>query len=497
MNKAFLLLITALLLVLAAAGTSSGTAMRGEGDFEFYVDLAPLPHPGQKTLELVQIAIPAKEILYKRQETGFEASLRIQIKFLTEEGTAWERAFMILDTRENPPQGKDLSEFVYVADSSFVEPGLYSLEVKIEDLNRKKKTLVGILKGQYLSANLVDIYVDVPDFSPDKFVLSEPVLIWKVDRKGGFIPNPMGIYGLRNDTLSFFVKGQIPEGVEADSVDVYVRIESRSGEMMKEQRAKVPARGRETSFYAAFDLNSFPASSYRINAVAFCEGYRAARGKDFTVSWELMNWQRPMRDLFVEARLLLPDSEFEQFQYWSIGEQESYLSSYWNKLDPTPHTAVNETYSEFIRRMYYADINFKSFTRGALSDRGLIYIRFGPPDEMEQQPVPFNRGDVSEAMDQLEDKYKVITHSTSTDDMAAPVARIVMEGKSSPFVGDGFDTGGYELWIYNMKGDPLFERDRLMTVYAGLRFLFVDRQGVGEFKLVGTSEEYQKAEFKE
>lgn len=253
----------------------------------------------------------------------------------------------------------------------------------------------------------------------------------------------------------------------------------------------VPARGGETSFFAAFDLNTFPANSYRINAVAFCEGYRAARGKDFTVSWELMNWQRPVRDLFVEARLLLNDREFDQFQYWSIGEQESYLSSYWSKLDPTPHTVVNEVYSEFMRRMRYADINFKSFTRGSLSDRGLTYIRFGPPDQIEQQPVPFNRGDVSEAMEQLEDKYKVVTHSTTTDDMAAPVARIVMEGKSSPFVGDGFDTGAYELWIYNMKGDPLFERDKLMTVHSGLRFLFVDREGVGEFKLVGTSEEYQ------
>jgi GWxTD domain-containing protein len=495
MKKAFLLVIMALSLVLAAAGTSFGAAIRGGGDFEFYVDLASLPHPGRKTLELVQIAIPTKEILYKKQETGFEASLRIHIKFMTKEGAAWERAIMVYDTRDNPPQGKDLSEFVYVADSSFVEPGFYNLEIEIEDLNRKKKTLVGLLRGQYFLAKLEDVFVDVPGFAQDRFVLSEPILIWKVDRKGGFIPNPMGIYGLRNDTLSFFMKGRIPEGIEADSVDVYVRIESRSGEVVKEQRAKVPARGRETSFFAAFDLNSFPASSYRINAVAFCEGYRAARGKDFTVSWELMNWQRPMRDLFVEARLLLPDREFEQFQYWSIGEQESYLNSYWNKLDPTPHTTVNETYSEFMHRMYYTDLNFKGFTRGALSDRGLIYIRFGPPDEIEQQSVPFNRGDVSEAMDRLEDKYKVITHSTSSGNMAAPMARIVMEGKSSPFVGDGFDTGGYELWIYHLKGDPLFERDRLMTVYAGLRFLFVDREGVGEFKLVGTSEEYQSSEF--
>lgn len=479
-----------ILLLLVWSGTCSGTAMRGVGDFEFYVDIAPLPHAGPETLELVQIAIPSKEVEFMELEGRYEASFEITIAFRPEEGSAVERRFVIIDRRSEIPAAKDISEFIYVADSSYVAPGLYRFEVKIEDLNRRKKTLMGILRNQRVKAELKDVYVDVPRFESGRFSLSEPVLAWSIHGDGSFVPNPMGIYGLRNDTLSFFVKARLPEGLAADSIDLYINIVDQEGQLFTENRSSLPVEGRESVFYAAFDLNTYPASSYRINTVAICGDQRASRGKDFTVSWELLNWQKPVRDLLVEARLLLPDREFEQFQYWTLGEQESYLNAYWKKADPTPHTAVNEIYEEFMQRLHFADANYGVHQRGALSDRGLIFLRFGQPDAVEQQPLPFNREDVSEAMEQLEDKYKVITHSTTTDGIAAPQARIVMEGKSSPFRGDGFDAGSYELWIYNLKGEPIFERDKLMTIKTGLRFLFVDMDGVGEYKLVGTSEEY-------
>ncbi len=477
------------LLVLVSAGAGSGTAMRGSGDFEFYVDISPLPYTGLETLELVQIAIPSQEIEFVERDGRYEASFEVQIAFRPEMGASIERRFIIVDKRAEAPVAKDISEFIYVADTSYVAPGLYEFEVRIEDLNRRKKTLIGLLKKQYFSSEIKEVFVEVPSFESDRFSLSEPVLAWSIHDDKGFVPNPMGIYGLRNDTLSFFLKAHAPEALAADSIDLYINIVDQAGELFAENRRTLPFDG-EGVFYAAFDLTTFPANSYHINAVAFSGGERASRGKDFTVSWELLNWQKPVRDLLVEARLLLPDRDFEQFQYWTLGEQESYLNAYWRKADPTPHTAVNETYDEFMRRLHFADANYGVYERGSLSDRGLIYIRFGQPDAIEQQPLPFNREDVSEAMEQLEDKYKVITHSTSTDGITAPQARIVMEGKSSPFRGDGFDAGSYELWIYNLKGEPIFERDRLMTVKTGLRFLFVDMDGVGQYKLVGTSEEY-------
>jgi len=451
MKKLFLLPLLMVFLVPGVPGTSVGTAMRGEGDFEFYVDIASLPDQSAKTLELIQIAVPTKEILYKEENGEFEAAVRIHITFVSETATVLEKSYMVLDKRSAIPTAKDLSGFVYMADSCYVKPGAYHLSIKIEDMKRQKKTLLGVLRKIHLFSELKDTVIEVPSYTPDKLALSEPVLIWRREQER-FIPNPMQIYGLRNDTLSFFVSSLVPQYSQADSIRFYITVMDQSNELVYEKHLI----------------------------------------KDFSVAWQLVNWQKPRRDLLVEARILLSDKNFENFQLSSLGEQERILNEFWKKLDPTPSTAVNEVFERFMARVGYADRHFKGFKRGALTDRGQMYIRFGPPNEMVQQSVPHTRADVVEAIDKLRDQYQVVIHSTMKDQLGTKSVRILdlREGGQRPFRGEGHDTGAYELWIYNLKGDPILERDKLMTIHAGLRFLFVDKDGIGEYQLIGTSEEF-------
>jgi hypothetical protein len=122
----------------------------------------------------------------------------------------------------------------------------------------------------------------------------------------------------------------------------------------------------------------------------------------------------------------------------------------------------------------------------------LLYIKWGPPDEIIAEAVPFNRVDLNESLGKLEDKYKVVIYSAykglSTE---TTMMKEVTSGVNRPYRGGGMDTGAYELWMYVMRGDPLFEKDRVMMGEAGMRFLFVDKDGIGNFVLVGTSEEIE------
>ena len=58
------------------------------------------------------------------------------------------------------------------------------------------------------------------------------------------------------------------------------------------------------------------------------------------------------------------------------------LFNYWKKHDPTPNTNFNELMNEFYTRVDYCEMNFKNLAGngGAKSDRGKIYIKYGPPD---------------------------------------------------------------------------------------------------------------------
>ncbi len=67
-------------------------------------------------------------------------------------------------------------------------------------------------------------------------------------------------------------------------------------------------------------------------------------------------------------------------------EREKKFREYWEKQDPTPNTEFNELMAEYYRRIDYAYRNFTTDnTLGYNSDQGKIYIKFGPPQNINRK----------------------------------------------------------------------------------------------------------------
>jgi GWxTD domain-containing protein len=74
---------------------------------------------------------------------------------------------------------------------------------------------------------------------------------------------------------------------------------------------------------------------------------------------------------------------FEKLQ--SDPEREHFVKQFWLRRDPTPGTPENEFKEEHYRRIAYANEHFASSKPGWKTDRGRIYIVYGPPDEIEDR----------------------------------------------------------------------------------------------------------------
>lgn len=68
-------------------------------------------------------------------------------------------------------------------------------------------------------------------------------------------------------------------------------------------------------------------------------------------------------------------------------EREQFIESFWQRRDPTPDTVENEFKEEHYRRIAYANERFASGVPGWRTDRGRIYIIWGPADEIESHPT--------------------------------------------------------------------------------------------------------------
>ncbi len=67
-------------------------------------------------------------------------------------------------------------------------------------------------------------------------------------------------------------------------------------------------------------------------------------------------------------------------------EREQFIESFWDRRNPNPDSEDNEFKDEHYRRIEYANEHFPAGKPGWMTDRGRIYIVYGPPDEIESHP---------------------------------------------------------------------------------------------------------------
>jgi GWxTD domain-containing protein len=64
-------------------------------------------------------------------------------------------------------------------------------------------------------------------------------------------------------------------------------------------------------------------------------------------------------------------------------EREQFIENFWERRNPNPGNPENEFKEEFYRRVAYANEHYASGIPGWKTDRGRIYIMWGPPNEVE------------------------------------------------------------------------------------------------------------------
>ena len=84
--------------------------------------------------------------------------------------------------------------------------------------------------------------------------------------------------------------------------------------------------------------------------------------------------------------IISPEERKAFLQLATDEERESFIEQFWIRRDPTPDSMENEFREEHYRRIAYANERYASGIQGWRTDRGRIYIAWGPPDEIESHP---------------------------------------------------------------------------------------------------------------
>lgn len=120
-------------------------------------------------------------------------------------------------------------------------------------------------------------------------------------------------------------------------------------------------------------------------ALPLVQAQKTERKKEAALKKELASSYRIW--LEQDVAYIMTDEERRAFlELGNDDEREQFVEQFWLRRDPTPETAENEYKEEHYRRIAYANDHFASGIPGWKTDRGRIYIRFGPPDDIEAHP---------------------------------------------------------------------------------------------------------------
>ncbi len=95
-------------------------------------------------------------------------------------------------------------------------------------------------------------------------------------------------------------------------------------------------------------------------------------------------WKKWMNE---DVVYIITDEEKQAFKRLKTDEErQQFVEAFWLRRDPTPDTEENEYKEEHYRRIAYANDHYASGIPGWKTDRGRIYIAYGPPDEIDSHP---------------------------------------------------------------------------------------------------------------
>jgi GWxTD domain-containing protein len=150
--------------------------------------------------------------------------------------------------------------------------------------------------------------------------------------------------------------------------------------------------GRVTPVVAGLAVSNLAPGNYRIEVDLQTgpnwKSQYLARD-EFRIMWSLSTLLRTDYRMAVEQLkyIMTSGEERDSLLHAPDSLRAERWERFWSRRDPTPGTPMNEFRDEYYRRIRYANASFSvGTTPGWRTDRGMIYISYGEPDEVERHP---------------------------------------------------------------------------------------------------------------
>ncbi len=347
---------------------------------KFYEDLLNFSSGKQNTTRVdVFIEVPYSTVQFVKNDSGFTGGFSVTVSVfdkdknkLIEEKTWTDKLFV---NEFNQTISKN--NYSLNLKSFYLTPGKYFIRTAVDDKESK-------------SEYPLEIFFNVRNLLAAPVSLSDIMILEKrteEQNKNKIIPNVSGnVASLKNGLPVFYELYSI----SAQKLNIsYEVLNKNLKTIFQENQNQFVDSGKTQIFYTLKD-SSFSLGLYNLRVVV-----KNSEDK------KLVSIQRPFFSRWVglPTNVVDLDKAIEQLIYIASTSQINYIKegktkeeklnrykAFWNTEFSEPNIEENPIFNEYYRRVAYADAHFSQYFAGWKSDRGMVFILLGPPDNVDRHP---------------------------------------------------------------------------------------------------------------
>ncbi len=336
---------------------------------------------GQSRVDLF-IQVPFKEIQFIKSSKGFQGGYSVTVSIYQDdkETLVFEKVWTEKITSPSYNNTISRESFNLSFRSINLVPGEYFIKTILADRESHQ---------EYLSERMFKVkdYKVKPAISDILFSANKK----NNNDKSKIIPNVSRNISNSKDGLNFFFEVYTDSSIVSD---IEFHITDKNGKIFYSKSGKQTFNKTKTQIYYSINDTTLNFGTYLLSVILKDnDGTQIAIvTKPFFSRW--VGLPASVEDIDEAIAQVLYIASPSDIEYMEAGETETEkikrFLQFWKSKDPSPGNEENQVFEEYFSRVSFANDNFSSYIKGWRTDRGMVFIILGAPNNIDRHPFEYD-----------------------------------------------------------------------------------------------------------
>ncbi|HPG39358.1 MAG TPA: GWxTD domain-containing protein [bacterium] len=379
------LLTVFLLCWVVATGTLAQVDMNQSGDNkgpEFHIDVANMAVPTNNELSrlFIYIEVVYDELQFIKIQDGYEAN--------------YEITAVVFDKDNFQVDGKIWRETVTVNsyDQTNDRNIFHQTHTRFDLESKKYKIVVSVLDVDTEKSRAIRFNTELREFPTAKTSISDILFLreYTTDSLGIKSINPVLTNSHKGLITPAFAYLEIYNPTGETEAQIEYKIKGINTKFEKSGTDTTALAGQRTLYAFRLPVDSLRHDTYNLNMTVKTGKKKVSISKSLYIRFQGIPFTADDIETAIKQCMYIATvDEWKQMKNAPDEKKLEEFKKFWKRHDPTPGTEVNEAMDSHYNRVEYANQQFSVMQReGWQTDRGMVYIVLGPPDDVVRDPYP-------------------------------------------------------------------------------------------------------------